>query len=125
MMAMSLIDLNELDYKSLGARWRLVILVALLLLVPIGLIVIIAGTARDFKSLIMTQDLLNDIDEAVVIGAEIIVFYTVLKMSQKIESTKFGPGIGLLALGLFFMTANEILWRIPSDISKIRPSFRF
>ncbi len=104
-----IMNANELDYKSLGDRWRLVIMAAILLLVPIGLAVIMPG---DFKALNNAEDWLSNIDEAVVIGAEIIAFYTVLKMAKKIEGTKFGPGIGLLALGLFFLAANEILWWI-------------
>jgi len=110
-----MINLKELDYKSLGARWRLVILAAFLLLVPIWIAVIWLG---EFEALNNAGDWLQDIDEAAVIAAEIIAFIIVLRMAKKVEGTKFGPGIGLLALGLFFLAANEILWWLATMLEK-------
>jgi hypothetical protein len=117
-----MIDLKELDYKSLGARWRLVILAAFLLLVPIWIAVIWLG---EFEALNNADDRLKDIDEAVVIAAEIIAFIVVLRMSRKMEGTKFGSGIGLLALGLFFLAANEILWWLATMFENQRLSTQY
>lgn len=52
------------------------------------------------------------------IGAEIIASYTVLKMARRMDGTKFGPGIRLLALGLFFLVANEIPWWISTFVKE-------
>jgi hypothetical protein len=110
-----MINLKELDYKSLGARWKLVILAAFLLLVPIWIAMIWLG---EFEALNSSGDRLQDIDEAVVIASEIIAFIVVLRMARKMEGTRFGPGIGLLALGLFFLAANEILWWLATILEK-------
>ncbi|VVB70664.1 Uncharacterised protein [uncultured archaeon] len=101
------VNFKELDYKKLGARWKQVISAVFLLLLPIWIIIIRLG---DYRVLYDNDIWLSNLDNALVIAGVSVAFYVTLMAARRMEGTRFGPGIGLLALGLFFMALNDIFW---------------
>ncbi len=101
------VGFKELDYKKLGARWRLVISAVFLLLLPIWIIIILLD---DYSALYNNETWLNNLDNALVIAGESVAFYVTFMVAKRMEGTRFGPGIGLLAMCLFFLALNDIFW---------------
>ena len=105
-----------LNYLILGVRWKLVILTVFLFLLPIWMIII---SLKDYRVLSNTETLLNNIDNVFTVGGETLAACIALLIAGKMKGTKFGPGIGLLALGLFFVALQDGLWWVNSLIENL------
>jgi hypothetical protein len=100
----------------LGVRWKQVVFAIFLLLLPIWIIII---SLKDYSVLNNNEALLDNLDNIFTVGGEILAACIALVIAGNIKGNKFGPGMGLLALGLIFVALTDGLWWVNSLIEDL------
>jgi hypothetical protein len=95
------------SYLMLGARWKQVIFAIFLLLLPILAIII---SLKDYSDLNNNEVLLSNIDNLFTVGGETLAALIALLIAGKMKDSRFGPGMGLLALSMIFLALSDGLW---------------
>jgi len=99
-------DINDVC-RFLGKKWTLVLAATVVLLI---LIISITVYFVNYDYIENTLSWISLTNGAIELAAEIIAFFIAAMLATRMGGSQFGPGIGLLALSLFYWMLSDVFW---------------
>ncbi|OPY49558.1 MAG: hypothetical protein A4E49_03068 [Methanosaeta sp. PtaU1.Bin112] len=99
-------DINEIC-RRIGRMWALVLaanLVLLILVLPLSTFFV----SGDY--MVAASNWISLTNGAIELLAEMAAFVIAAVLAERMKDSQFGPGIGLLALGLFYWMLSDLFW---------------
>jgi len=93
--------------RLIGKRWMLV------LAANLGLLILALPIASRFVSgdyMVAASNWISLTNGAIELLAEMAAFVIAAVLAERMKGNQFGPGIGLLALGLFYWMLSDLFW---------------